>query len=190
MYDEKFMRRAIEMSARALDQPGARPYGAVVVKDGTVIGEGLNQSGKTFDPTSHGEVEAVRDACAQAENDRPDGLRTLFVVRALPALRQRDDDRRHHPTLLRSFAGAVRRDHRAWAHTVNRGVAPRERAAAAGPCNAIGSETRRRCGCRAAGVGEEASITIRQPSARAPDRSGTARAAPPHRPSPPRDGAP
>ncbi len=65
MYDEKFMRRAIEMSARALDQPGARPYGAIVVKDGTVIGEGLNQSGKTFDPTSHGEVEAVRDACAR-----------------------------------------------------------------------------------------------------------------------------
>src|SRR5712675_621732 len=56
MYDEKFMRRAIELSAQALDTPGARPYGAVV-------GEGLNQSAKNFDPTSYGEVEAVRDAC-------------------------------------------------------------------------------------------------------------------------------
>ena len=28
MYDEKFMRRAIELSAQALDEPGARPYGA------------------------------------------------------------------------------------------------------------------------------------------------------------------
>jgi guanine deaminase len=63
MYDEKFMRRAIELSAQALDQPGARPYGAVVVKDGAIIGEGLNQSVKNFDPTSHGEVEAIRDAC-------------------------------------------------------------------------------------------------------------------------------
>src|SRR5947209_1199509 len=63
MYDEKFMRRAIELSALALDKPGARPYGAVVVKDGKIGGEGLNQSGKNFDPTSHGEVEAVRDAC-------------------------------------------------------------------------------------------------------------------------------
>ena len=63
MYDEKFMRRAIELSAQALDQPGARPYGAVVVKDGKIVGEGLNQSAKNFDPTSHGEVEAVRDAC-------------------------------------------------------------------------------------------------------------------------------
>lgn len=63
MYDEKFMRRAIELSATALDTPGARPYGAVVVKDGQIVGEGLNQSAKNFDPTSHGEVEAVRDAC-------------------------------------------------------------------------------------------------------------------------------
>src|SRR6185295_701580 len=63
MYDEKFMRRAIELSTQALDMPGARPYGAVVVKDGKIVGEGLNQSAKNFDPTSHGEVEAVRDAC-------------------------------------------------------------------------------------------------------------------------------
>jgi tRNA(Arg) A34 adenosine deaminase TadA len=63
MYEEKFMRRAIELSARALDTPGARPYGAVVVKDGRIVGEGLNQSTKNFDPTSHGEVEAIRDAC-------------------------------------------------------------------------------------------------------------------------------
>ena len=63
MYDEKFMRRAIELSARALDTPGARPYGAVVVKDGRIVGEGLNESAKNFDPTSHGEVEAIRDAC-------------------------------------------------------------------------------------------------------------------------------
>jgi tRNA(Arg) A34 adenosine deaminase TadA len=55
--------RAIELSAHALDAPGARPYGAVVVMDGKVVGEGLNQSAKNFDPTSHGEVEAIRDAC-------------------------------------------------------------------------------------------------------------------------------
>jgi tRNA(Arg) A34 adenosine deaminase TadA len=63
MYEEKFMRRAIDIAAHALDQPGTRPYGAVVVKDGKIIGEGLNEAAKKFDPTSHGEVEAVRDAC-------------------------------------------------------------------------------------------------------------------------------
>jgi guanine deaminase len=67
MYDEKFMRRAIALSAQALDREGARPYGAVVVKDGRIVGEGLNQSAKTFDPTSHGEVEAIRDACRKLE---------------------------------------------------------------------------------------------------------------------------
>jgi len=63
MYDEKFMRRAIELAAQALDTPGARPYGAVVVMDGRIVGEGLNEAAKKFDPTSHGEVEAIRDAC-------------------------------------------------------------------------------------------------------------------------------
>src|SRR5258705_8268951 len=63
MYDEQFMRRTIELSTQALDTPGVRPYGAVVVKDGEIVGEGLNEAAKKFDPTSHGEVEAVRDAC-------------------------------------------------------------------------------------------------------------------------------
>jgi guanine deaminase len=63
MYDEKFMRRAIELSAQALGMSGARPYGAIVVKDGKIVGEGLNESAAKFDPTSHGEVEAIRDAC-------------------------------------------------------------------------------------------------------------------------------
>jgi tRNA(Arg) A34 adenosine deaminase TadA len=63
MYEEKFMRRAIELSAQALDRPGTKPYGAVVVKDGKIVGEGLNQSIGNHDPTSHGEVEAIRDAC-------------------------------------------------------------------------------------------------------------------------------
>ena len=63
MYDEKFMRRAIDLAAQALDTPGARPYGAVVVMDGRIVGEGLNEAAKKFDPTSHGEVEAIRDAC-------------------------------------------------------------------------------------------------------------------------------
>jgi tRNA(Arg) A34 adenosine deaminase TadA len=63
MYQERFMRRAIALSAQALDLPGTEPFGAVVVKDGEIVGEGLNHSLAHFDPTSHGEVEALRDAC-------------------------------------------------------------------------------------------------------------------------------
>ena len=65
MYDETFMRRAIALSAQAIGTLGARPYGAVIVNDGKIVGEGFNQSGTNFDPTSHGEVEAIRDACAK-----------------------------------------------------------------------------------------------------------------------------
>ena len=60
---EKFMARAIEIARESVDTPGTLPYGAVVVKDGEIIGEGLNRSYANSDPTSHGEVEAIRDAC-------------------------------------------------------------------------------------------------------------------------------
>ncbi|MHA3977759.1 nucleoside deaminase [Halovulum sp. GXIMD14794] len=63
MYNEHFMRRAIEISAQALDTPGTEPFGAVVVKDGQIVGEGINRSKLNHDPTSHGETEAIRDAC-------------------------------------------------------------------------------------------------------------------------------
>jgi tRNA(Arg) A34 adenosine deaminase TadA len=60
---QEFMRRAIAIAAQSVDTPGTLPYGAVVVKDGEVVGEGLNRSLADSDPTSHGEVEAIRDAC-------------------------------------------------------------------------------------------------------------------------------
>ena len=63
MYRETFMKRAIALSREALDRPGTEPFGAVIVKDGVIVGEGLNHSLAHFDPTSHGEVEAIRDAC-------------------------------------------------------------------------------------------------------------------------------
>ncbi len=63
MYNEKFMDRALALSARALTEPGAEPFGAVVVRDGVAVGEGFNHSVANWDPTSHGEIEAIRDAC-------------------------------------------------------------------------------------------------------------------------------
>lgn len=62
-YVEAFMRRAIEISAEALTTLGTEPFGAVVVKDGRIVGEGINRSVQNHDPTSHGETEAIRDAC-------------------------------------------------------------------------------------------------------------------------------
>ncbi len=67
MYEDRFMRRAIEISARALDTPGTEPFGAVVVREGRIVGEGINRSRLDYDPTSHGETEAIRDACRKLE---------------------------------------------------------------------------------------------------------------------------
>lgn len=67
MYEERFMQRAIEISRRALSEAGTEPFGAVVVRDGAIVGEGLNHSKAHFDPTSHGETEAIRDAGRRLE---------------------------------------------------------------------------------------------------------------------------
>ncbi|QNK71192.1 nucleoside deaminase [Variovorax sp. PAMC26660] len=63
MYQQEFMQRALALSAQALQARGTEPFGAVVVKDGVIVGEGFNHSVAHHDPTSHGEVEAIRDAC-------------------------------------------------------------------------------------------------------------------------------
>lgn len=63
--DDAFLRRAIALSAEAARTPGSEPFGAVVVRDGTILGEGFNRSRARLDPTSHGETEAIRDACAR-----------------------------------------------------------------------------------------------------------------------------
>ncbi|GAX74970.1 hypothetical protein CEUSTIGMA_g2416.t1 [Chlamydomonas eustigma] len=61
---EKFMGLAVDLSAKAglVDKVGAC-FGAIVVKDGVVIGEGFNQVFKESDPTWHGEMHAIREAC-------------------------------------------------------------------------------------------------------------------------------
>jgi tRNA(Arg) A34 adenosine deaminase TadA len=73
MYDDAFMQRAIEVSHSALGQAGCEPFGAIVVKDGKIVGEGLNRSLALHDPTSHGEVEAIRDACRKLGTKDLDG---------------------------------------------------------------------------------------------------------------------
>lgn len=61
---ESFMRRAIEIARTEMLDKGAAPFGAVIVKEGKIVGEGVNLVHKNHDPTSHGEVEAIRNAGA------------------------------------------------------------------------------------------------------------------------------
>ena len=59
----KFMQIADELSKQNLLTNAGGPFGAVVVKDETVVGVGSNHVVENNDPTAHGEVMAIRDAC-------------------------------------------------------------------------------------------------------------------------------
>ena len=57
------MRRAFELAQNGVDAGRGGPFGAVVVKDGKIVGEGCNRVTSTNDPTAHAEVVAIRAAC-------------------------------------------------------------------------------------------------------------------------------
>lgn len=60
--DDVFMKRALELSELAIKDHGD-PFGAVVVKDGKIIGEGWNKTKLLTDPSAHAEVDAIKNAC-------------------------------------------------------------------------------------------------------------------------------
>ena len=76
--DILYMRQALALAQRAEDQ-GEVPVGALVVFEGTVIGEGWNQSISTHDPTAHAEVVALRAAASRHSNYRLTGA-SLYVT--------------------------------------------------------------------------------------------------------------
>ncbi|MFD2117091.1 tRNA adenosine(34) deaminase TadA [Paenibacillus yanchengensis] len=62
--DIHWMQQAME-EARKAEQLGEVPIGAIIVKDGQIIGRGHNLRESTHDPTAHAELEAIRQACSQ-----------------------------------------------------------------------------------------------------------------------------
>ena len=66
-------------SRRGPEQEGEVPVGAVIVLDGTIVGEGWNRPISAADATSHAETEAIRAACRAQANYRLTGA-TLYVT--------------------------------------------------------------------------------------------------------------
>ena len=60
---DAFMHEAIRVAIEGVQAGRGGPFGAVVVKDGQIIGRGCNQVTSTNDPTAHAEVVAIREAC-------------------------------------------------------------------------------------------------------------------------------
>ena len=62
--DVAYMRRALDWARKGQATPGGNPIGCVIVLDGRVVGEGHNENEMRCDPTAHGEMVAIRRACA------------------------------------------------------------------------------------------------------------------------------
>lgn len=75
---EIFMREAMEEARRAWEA-GEVPVGAVVVRDGQIVGRGFNRPISTHDPTAHAEIVALRDAARRIGNYRLTGC-DLYVT--------------------------------------------------------------------------------------------------------------
>ena len=64
LMNKAFMREAIALSIEKMEAGEGGPFGAVIVKDGEIVGRGWNRVTSTNDPTAHAEVMAIRDACS------------------------------------------------------------------------------------------------------------------------------
>jgi tRNA(adenine34) deaminase len=76
--DRRWMRRALELAALA-ENENEVPVGAVLVRDGAILGEGRNRPISLNDPSAHAEILAMREAGQAADNYRLPGS-TLYVT--------------------------------------------------------------------------------------------------------------
>jgi len=80
---QAFMARAFEMRDLAIRR-GDQPYGAVVVRDGRIVGEAASAVVVANDPTAHAEMEAIRDAARRLGTRDLSGCELYGTSRACP----------------------------------------------------------------------------------------------------------
>ena len=68
----EFMRAAIRLSLEKMRRGEGGPFGAVVVRQGKIVGRGWNRVTPTNDPTAHAEIVAIREACHRLKTFRLD----------------------------------------------------------------------------------------------------------------------
>jgi guanine deaminase len=59
----QFMQAAIDLARHGMNHGIGGPFGCIIVKDDTIVGQGCNSVASANDPTAHAEVVAIRDAC-------------------------------------------------------------------------------------------------------------------------------
>ena len=63
-----YMKIAIDLSSENLEKGFGGPFGACIVRDGKIIGKGINKVIKDNDPTAHAEMNAIREACKNIDS--------------------------------------------------------------------------------------------------------------------------
>lgn len=81
--DRKFMRYAMALAKQAGER-GEIPVGAVVVRDGIIIGEGSNRREEKKSALSHAEIEAIQAACVKTGDWRLDGCELYVTLEPCP----------------------------------------------------------------------------------------------------------
>jgi guanine deaminase len=78
-----FIRHTIAL-ALANVEAGGRPFACIIVKDGAILAEGVNQVAQTHDPTAHAEIVAIRTAAATLESENFSGCDFYIMAHPCP----------------------------------------------------------------------------------------------------------
>lgn len=68
MKEKKFIVKSVELALQGVRSNSGGPFGAIIVKNGKIIGAGWNQVTSKNDPTAHAEITAIREACKNINN--------------------------------------------------------------------------------------------------------------------------
>jgi len=79
----QFMQRAIELSIESVNIGGG-PFGSVIVKENKIVAEGSNEVTLINDPTAHGEIVAIRQACKNLNNFNLSGCELYSTCEPCP----------------------------------------------------------------------------------------------------------
>jgi guanine deaminase len=82
--ENRFMRRAIDLSIENVRSGRGGPFAAVVVKDGEILATGTNVVTTTCDPTAHAEVVAIREACRKLAQFQLEGCEIYTTCEPCP----------------------------------------------------------------------------------------------------------
>lgn len=82
--NEKLMMRALQLARDGMKAGRGGPFGAVVAKNGIIIGEGSNQVTSSNDPTAHAEIVAIRNACSRIGDFQLAGCRIYTSCEPCP----------------------------------------------------------------------------------------------------------